>query len=192
MAGIAALLLGLVLVAVPERKAHLMEMVADPAYQAEHPVQVMTADELAFRIVDREPRLRIVDLRTAGESQQSPLPGAVNMTESEFFGRTGNALLEQRHMQKVLVATDERQARSAYLLLKKLGYENLAVLEGGLPEFQKTILDSSAFVSTGSRWENDVRDFREQARTQLRSLIEQERNKGQSVAKPAKKVSGGC
>ncbi|MBK6404808.1 MAG: YeeE/YedE family protein, partial [Holophagales bacterium] len=47
----------------PNRNARLVAKVNAPGYVPHHVVKPMTPDELAFRILDRAPRLRVVDLR---------------------------------------------------------------------------------------------------------------------------------
>jgi 3-mercaptopyruvate sulfurtransferase SseA len=95
-------------------------------------------------------------------------------------------------VKKVIVGDSEAQERIAYLLLQELGYENLAILQGGFDEFNKNILVASAFVPTGSRWDRDVKQFREQAHTDILKMIESNKNKGPKVPKLEKKIQGGC
>jgi rhodanese-related sulfurtransferase len=192
MAAIGVLALGLVLLVLPERKAHMISTVSNASYLAAHPVKIMTVDELAFRIVDKEQSIQIVDVRSADQYAKLALPGARNIALREFFSKDNNALFSQRHVKKVLVADDEAQEKSACLLLQKLGYDNVAALEGGLPQFKHTILDSTAFVSTGSRWDNDVRTFREKARTEIAGMIEAGKHIAPKAAKVEKKITGGC
>ena len=82
--------------------------------------------------------------------------------------------------------------KPACLLLQRLGYDNVAALEGGLPQFRHMILDSAAFVPTGSRWDNDVKTFRETARVEIAHMIDAAKNTAPKAAKAEKKVKGGC
>jgi hypothetical protein len=190
-AGAAVMALGLVFIAMPDRKAHLIGEVSDSSYVAAHPVDVMDADELAFRIVDREPRVQIIDIRPPQAYARLALPGSRNMQIKEFFGKDPIEVLSQRHVKKVLVGETEHDERAACLLLGLLGYENFAALKGGLQSFQNTILTAS-FVPTGSRWDGDVRQFRETARSQITQMIASAKNTGSKEPKKVKKVQGGC
>jgi rhodanese-related sulfurtransferase len=191
-AAAAVVALGLVFVALPSRREHMIAEVSDPGYLASHPVETMDADELAFRIVDQEPRVQIVDIRAPEAYAGLSLPGARNLQMAEFFGKDPIDALSRRHVQKVLVADTEKQERIACLLLARLGYENLVALEGGLPAFQHTILASSAFVPTGGRWDDDVRQFRETARGQILQMIADAKNVKPKEPKKVKRVQGGC
>lgn len=191
MGGI-AILIGILLVNLPDRKTHVINSVSTPAYAAQHSVELMTVDELAFRLVDQEPHLLLVDVRREEEFNKLSLPGAVNVQVSDFFAKEWDTQFAQRHRIKVMIADDESDARAAYYVLQKLGYENIAVLEGGLPKFQREILEGKAFVGTGGRHDADVAEFRIQARTTINAMIEQARKRPQSTEKRAKKIAGGC
>ncbi len=192
VAAIGVLALGVIFVVLPERKAHMISTVSNAAYVATHPVKVMTTDELAFRIVDKEANIQIVDIRTPEKYAQLALPMSRNIPMQDFFSKDWNSLFAQRHVKKVLVADDEAEARSACLLLHNLGYENVVALEGGLTQFKQVILDPTPFVPTGSRWDDDVKSFRETARTEINKMIEEGRNTAPKAAKKEKKIAGGC
>jgi rhodanese-related sulfurtransferase len=192
MAAIGILFLGLVFLILPERKAYMINTVSDASYIDSHPVNLMPVDELAYCIVDGEPNIQIVDVRNPDQFAKLALPGSRNISFRDFFSKDNNALFSQRHMKKVLVADDEAQEKAGCLLLKNLGYDNVAALEGGLPQFKHIILDSTVFVPTGSRWDNDVRSFRETARVQIASMIEAAKHIAPKVVKAEKKIVGGC
>jgi hypothetical protein len=80
----------------------------------------------------------------------------------------------------------------ACLLLQQLGYENITILRGGFAAFDKTILNPSTFIPTGTRWDPDVKSFREKARTGILKMILDDKNKGAAQPKKIKKIQGGC
>ena len=191
-AGAGVVALGLAFIAMPDRRAHVIGEVSDPAYLAAHPVAVMDADELAFRIVDHEPRVQIVDLRSPKAYAAFALPGSREIQMTDFFGKDPIEVLSRRHVKKVLVADTEREERAACLLLERLGYENVVALKGGLPSFRMTILTAATVVPTGGRWDEDVRRFRETARAQILQMIASAKDARPKEPKKVKKVQGGC
>ena len=192
LAGTGVIALGIVFIFLPDRKTHLINKVSDAAYLSMHPAKVMSVDELAFKIVDREPRIKMIDIRTPGAYAKDALPGSVNIPIGEFFGKDWMTMLSQRHVTKVILADDEAREHAAYLLLQELGYENLAVLGGGLGAFDSTILGAGAVVPSGGRWDADVVRFRDDARKDILAMIEKNRSGGAKVVKKAKKIQGGC
>jgi rhodanese-related sulfurtransferase len=192
VAGAGVVILGGVLLFLPDRRTHVIETVSSPAYQSALKVEYMDADELAFRIIDHEPRIQIVDIRTPDQFTRLSLPGSRNILLIDFFGKEAIPVFSQRHVKKVIVGESEEQERTALGLLRRLGYENTAVLRGGLPGFSSTILQPGTFVPTGTRWDADVRRFREEARTTLLSMIEESKKAGTKEVKKARKIQGGC
>ena len=189
-AGLVAL--ALVLALLPDYRSRLMAGATKEAAVAANLAERMTADELAFRIVDHEPRLKIVDVRSQTAFASSALPGSVNFALPDLLGKEAASTLSQRHVKKLIVGASEEQERAAYFLLKKQGFENLAILEGGMPAFNGTILAPVSFVSTGSRWDGDVRRFREGARTEILKQMQAAKAGGAKKPKVVKKVQGGC
>jgi rhodanese-related sulfurtransferase len=191
-AGLAVIVIGGIILFLPDRKTDLIGKVSSDEYQKAHVAPVMEIDELAFRIVDREPKIQIIDVRSAEEYSPIALPGSKNVAIRDFFSKESSPLFAQRHVKKVVVGADEAQERTACGLLHELGYENIAILQGGMPAFASSILQPSVFVPTGSRWDADVRQFREQARTTIQKMIEEGKKAGVKETKKAKKIQGGC
>lgn len=191
-AGVFAVLLGLILFLLPDRKAHMIDVVSNPSYIASHPVKSMSIDELAFRIVDKEPNFRIVDIRPTNEFANVALPNSNNFGMIDFFNKEWVSLFSQRHVKKVIVGNDEQEERAAALLLQRLGYDNIVYLEGGYSAFEKTIFDPSSIQATGSRWDGDVQRFHTEARMTIQKMITDAKNKPEKSAKVVKKIKGGC
>jgi rhodanese-related sulfurtransferase len=191
-AGMAVLAVGLVLLVMPDRKTELIGRVSDAGYMAGHPVATMDVDELAFRIVDNDPRLKIIDIRTPGAFGRLALPGSQNVALREFFSKDSAALLSLRHVKKVIVGDTETGERAACLLAESLGYENLAALRGGFGAFQATFLGSAAAPPEAGRWAADVAGFREKARGDILQMIANAKTTGVKVPKKQRKIVGGC
>lgn len=191
-AGVGVFALGVLFLFLPDRKTHIINMVSDPQYISTHPVVAMEVDELAFRIVDHEPNIRMIDVRPSEEFSKLALPGSLNATPRDLFGKDWISNLSQRHVKKVVIAQNEDQERITCLLLQELGYENLAILRGGFQAFDKTILNPAAFIPTGSRWDPDVKGFREKAHVEILKMIVEGKNKGTAQPKQVKKIQGGC
>jgi rhodanese-related sulfurtransferase len=191
-AGGGAIALGLVMLFMPDYKTRLARRVADSAFVASHPVREMTPDELAFRLVDKEPQFKILDLRAPADFTKTPLPGSVNLAENDLFGREWSVLLSQRRLKKIFIASDEATERAAFLLAQELGFENFAILKGGFPALDRTILNPAAFVPDGNRWDEDVKAFREEAKVQLQKMIADNKAPATKAPKKEKAVQGGC
>ena len=175
----------------PDRKARLVAKVNAPGYVPHHVVKPMTPDELAFRILDRDPHLRVIDLRAEAARKSRPLPGTIAVPAGDVLGREWRSTFSQRLVKKVLVAETEAEAKTAASLLVETGFENVAYLEGGYPEFERTVLSPAPPEGEG-RFAPVVERFREQARVALAERVRLERAAGTAAPKKVKKVQGGC
>lgn len=175
----------------PNRSARLVAKVNAPGYVPHHVVRPMTPDELAFRILDRDPRLRVVDLRPEAARKAQPLPGTVAVPAAEVLGKEWRSTFSPRMVRKVFVAGTEAEAKTAAFLLVETGFENVAYLEGGFDAFAQTVLSEKPPAGEG-RFAPVVERFREQARTALAERVKLEKAAGSAAPKKVKKVQGGC
>jgi rhodanese-related sulfurtransferase len=191
-AGALLLALAVVVLVLPDRRTKIIERVSSPGYVSSHAMASMEADELAFRIVDREPNIRIIDTRPADAYAKAPLPGSVNVQVHDLFGKEWISPWSQRHVKKVVVGESEETERTAAYVLAELGYENIALLRGGMGEFDRTILHPTVFVPAGNRWDGTVKEFREKAGREILKMIELAKSGPAKAVKAEKKVKGGC
>lgn len=191
LAGVALLAIGVFAAAWPDYRDRMLAKAGDEAYRRTHAVERMTPDEVAFRIMDADPLLLLVDVRPAAAFAKWTLPGAVNVSSTDLFGRGVPVGLAQLHRRKVFFAEDERQADEAAALARLLGFGNVAVLQGGLAQFRASILDAPGSSSSLPAADPDVKAFRENAGRRITELAN-----ARSAVKPAdrkpKKVAGGC
>jgi hypothetical protein len=191
IAGAGITMLGVMFIFMPSRQAHLTEKVQSASYGASHSVKIMSPDELAYRIIDKENSVQVVDMRLPEQFAALALPGSVNVQVKNLFGKELTPILSDRRVVKVVVGQSDKESQTAALLLQELGYENIAMLQGGLENFQKTILIPKS-QATGSRWDADVNTFRANASMVISQMIANAKNEQPKVAKQEKKIQGGC
>ena len=192
VAGTALLAVGLVLLVLPDYRTRMLAKAENRSRGSMPEVRAMTPDELAFRLVDREPRLLVVDVRGATGASSFPVPGALHLTVPDLLAQEWRPALGRRHVRKVVVGESEAQERTGAALLLELGYEIVALLEGGYGIFEQTILAGHPYVPTGNRWDADVARFRGTARPAILNLLQEGREVKKPQARKEKKVQGGC
>jgi rhodanese-related sulfurtransferase len=212
MAGAGLLALGVVLVFLPDYKERLYAEVSNEEYLRTHPVKEMTPDELAFRVIDRDPRLSIIDVRPDSQFAAMALPGSVNIEAKQIFQKEYSDVLGQRHKKKVFIGSNEIEARKAALIAVQLGYENVAVLCGGMDNFVRTVIlkspdakkhtcdfqvlfasnSTAQIVKEDPLQEKDTERFRSKASVTLTSMIKEAKSSAVKPVKLVKKVAGGC
>ena len=192
VAATAVVALGVVLFFMPDRKERLLAQVADPGYQKLHPARYMTADELAFRLLDADPRLVVIDLRTDDARKELALPRSVNVPLDALFGKEWAPLLGRRHSTRVFVDEDGSRGLQAALLAERLGYDNVRALQGGMAELRQTILEFVPAHPPTDAADADAYRVRSEARVLLAKQIAEAKSQVPPPKKIVKKVQGGC
>jgi|GEM_PF-422631 len=104
----------------------------------------ISSDQLSAEIISGM-SITLVDLRTQSEFSIYHLPGALNIPSSDIFLEDDNGKMKWEHVfsnedsKIVLYGNGSVQAIQTWTLLKRLKYQNITVLEGGLNGWFKTI-----------------------------------------------------
>lgn len=100
----------------------------------------LSSDEIAKRIIDGDPMLFIVDVRSSKEYDIYSLPGAINIPVSDILSDDWAGYLDQDILDIIFYSNDDVDSEQAWALCKQLGYQNLYVLDGGLNRWFGTIM----------------------------------------------------
>ncbi len=173
------------LAAIPDRKIRLTAEAADMAYLKRHPVRTVAPDELAIHLLERDPKMQLIDSRDAAAFGKSTLPGAVNIAAGNLFGKEPRNVLADDRILKVFFGKNTADGTTAAALARLNGYANVAVLHGGFDGFMTAVMNSS-----GAGVDLDTYAFRQRARTEIAAMIQQQR--APKTVKVVRRVQGGC
>lgn len=73
----------------------------------------------------------ILDVRSPQEYNEGHINGAINIPEYEIFTKANN-ILQNRNLKIIVYCKSGNRSKKAIKTFKKLGYENLYNLEGGI------------------------------------------------------------
>ena len=191
LAAAGVLAVGIVLAVLPDYKTRLISRAASASYDSAHPVPLISSDELAFRIIDHDPNIRIIDVRSKTDSTKMSLPGAVAIPVMSMFGKEWRDVLAQAHIKKIFVADGESEEKSAAHLAVLLGYENVLILREGLDDFAASVMHPGPPASAGARGDQDVYRFRQKASAQIAVMI-REQKAPKATEHIVKRIVGGC
>lgn len=186
-----AVVLGIIAIFLPEKKASLLADVKDKEYVSEYQFKMMTPDELVFRILDEDKKYVVIDTRDEKAFAAFTLPGAVNITPAQMFEKQSKKQLNVRGKKYVIVADDEQAGIAAAVVAMNLGVNEVSVLAGGLDAIKSQILNYQTPTDLSTRQAKDTDLFRKRAKVELAQLIEKNKNK-KVVKKEVKRVLGGC
>ena len=123
----------------------------------------LDTDLIAKRIIDADPSLFLIDVRSLYEYEEYALPGAVNIPVEELLLSQWEDYFEQDAMDVVFYSNSDVYADQAWVLSAQLGYDKLYVMKGGLNKWFKTIM-MPEMPSEGSPSEDfDLYSFRKGA-----------------------------
>ncbi len=162
------------------------------------PTRYMSTDEVAKILIQKDPSIELIDVRTPKEFDYFSLPNAINLpldsitTESsqEYFGIPG--------MNVIFFSNDAIQADQAWVMVKRLGFDATYVMKGGLNRWIETIIQAKEPTSGEARKAFELYQFRKGAQlyfTGAKVETSKAVNKHKVVVQRKKKkavASGGC
>lgn len=194
--------LGIIIAAVPPDRVKHFRLTADELLQeAGAGVQFVSPDVVADMLVQKDPSLRLIDVRTPEEFDAYHMEGAINIPLSSLLSDEYTDILHQDAYMNVLYSNGSVYANQAWMITRQLGYENNFVLEGGLNYWFGNILSPQAPSQTSPNEEFAKYDFRKSAAAALGggNIVATEGGatavravKPPVASKAKKKPSGGC
>jgi len=194
--------LGLILAAVPQNTTNPYKLTATQLLEEVNTrTQFVSPETVADMIVNKDPVLQLIDVRSQDEFENYSLPGAINIPVADLLSDQYADALNQDVKMNVFYSNGTLHANEAWMITRQLGYGNNYVLEGGLNYWFENILNPQKPSSTSSDEEFAKYDFRRAASQALGggSLVEQQANTKTASPKPViksipkkKKAAGGC
>ncbi len=160
-----------------------------------------TTDQVAAALMQNDPSLFLVDVRSPEQYKDFTLPGAMNIPFDSILSPKYVDILDQDVYNVVLFSNGTRLADQAWLVLRSYDYRGLKVMKGGLNEWYRTILHPVPPASTEvTKEEYDKYLFRKGAMyyfTGIRPAGTSSAPKPAAAPKPVvkhkkKEVTGGC
>ncbi len=156
-------------------------------------------DNIADMLIQKDPSLQLIDVRTPDEYDKFSLPGAVNIPLSEILSDDYVDFLDQDFKTNVFYSNGTLKSNEAWMITRQLGYENNYVLQGGLNYWAETIMNPIPPASTSPDEEIAKYNFRKGASMALGGSVENSTAGASKSAKPIiksrkkkKRVAVGC
>lgn len=124
----------------------------------------LSADEISDLIINEDPSLLLVDLRSAEEYEKFSLEGAINIPFENILSSENDNYLRRGEMKKVFYANSDEISEQAWILLRRAEYQNVFVLKGGLTKWIQTIMKPEKPADTASEVEKELYNRRMAAR----------------------------
>jgi len=192
------ILLGVVLVLLPDRQVVHSELSPKLLLQEiNDPARYLSTDRIAERLIDQDPSIFLIDVRTADEHEQYAIPGAMNIPLEEIMNEEWYDYLDQEDRDIIFYSNGDIYADQAWMLCKRKNYQHIFVMKGGLNCWFETIIQPNPPPQTASGEDFDLYQFRLGARQYFaggNAIIPDAETEKVIVTRKKKKstVEGGC
>lgn len=192
------ILLGFILVILPDRSESddlepemLLQEIIDPG-------RFLTTDMIAERLVNDDPSLFLVDVRSIYDYEEFTLPGAFNIPLEEILLDEWQGYLSQYGKDVVFFSNGSIRADKAWILSRREGHKEIFVMKGGLNEWFRTVMNPVPPPQTAPKEAFELYSFRRGAAQYFTggNTIEPPEVEAEKVTISRKKkktvVEGGC
>jgi len=124
--------LAIILLILPSKKSYNEINPEDLLRQINSSSRFITPDEVAGRMIEKDPSLVLVDVRSFEEFLSFTLPGAINIPLDELINPDQQEILSQEGMDFIFFSNGSIISDQAWILGKRLGLKNIFVMKGGI------------------------------------------------------------
>jgi sulfur-carrier protein adenylyltransferase/sulfurtransferase len=192
------LILSVILLILPEKKSTNEISPKALLYELKEQTHYKSTDEIAERLINQDPSIMLIDVRMSDSYFEYSLPGAENVPLEDILHPDWEEYLDQANKEVVFFSNSDVYAEQAWLLARRMGYENLYVMKGGLNHWFETIIQPVAPSEAASTTEFDLFEFRKGASIYFcggQSVVSDESTQDVVVVSRKKKktvIEGGC
>lgn len=134
--------LGIIIAAVPENTTRPYKLTADDLLiEVTEGRQFMSPDEIAQMLIDKDPTLQLIDVRSKDQFEKFSLPNAINIPLESLLSAEFEEVLNQDVKLNIFYSNSSNEANQAWMITRQLGYKNNYVLQGGLNYWASTIMN---------------------------------------------------
>lgn len=161
------------------------------------PTRYVSTDQVAKMIIQKDPTLELIDVRSADEYNKFSLPNSINVPLDSIVNEGGMDYFGIPGTNVVFFSNDDIKADEAWVLAKRLGFNATYVMKGGLNRWIETIIQPKepAEESPGTAFE--TYEFRKGAQLFFTGAkVEKTTTKKKKIVVRRKKkavvAAGGC
>lgn len=127
------------------------------------PTRYITTDQVAKMIIQGDPSLMLIDVRSEDDYAYYALPGAINIPLDSLLVNDNLSYLGVPGTKVVFVSNDDIKADQTWVIAKRLGYKSIYVLKGGLNCWMQTIIEPERPGDDASSEDFETYSFRKGA-----------------------------
>lgn len=161
------------------------------------PTRYVSTDQVAKMIIQKDPSLEIIDVRSEEEFNKFSLPNAISVPLDSILRSNNLSYFGIPGVNVVLISNDDIAADQAWVIIKRLGYQSAYVMKGGLNTWIETIIQPQEPAASAPEKDFEQYTFRKGAQLYFTGApVESVPSTQKEVVFQRKKktniVSGGC
>ncbi len=121
-------------------KVHVMQP-KELLYEVNKSGHFISTDEVAKMIMESDPSLLLIDVRSPEEFKKFSLEGAINIPADKLMDKDNRAYFDENDYTTVLYSNGTSIAEQSWLMLRSYDFKGNKVMRGGLNEWYKTIIN---------------------------------------------------
>jgi 3-mercaptopyruvate sulfurtransferase SseA len=151
------------LLIVPERQNYQQIKPENLMWDITQTSRFVTTDQVAQRIIEGDPTLELIDVRPIKDYESFSLANAISIPLDSLMVTDYQGYLGIEDMKVVFYGNDNIKADQAWVIAKRMGYNSIYVMKGGLNCWIKTIIRPVEPEETAPLDDFDLYQFRKGA-----------------------------
>ena len=125
----------------PQKRNRYVELnAAELLTELQRQEYYITPDALADLLIQQDPSVRLIDLRSPAEFAAYSLPGAVNIPLDSLLTDNWLGYVDQDVKQNIFFSNGSTLSTEGWMLVRQMGFRHNYVLQGGLNAWFTTIV----------------------------------------------------
>lgn len=120
-------------------------------------------EEVADRIIRKDPSLLLIDIRSEEDYAQFSLPGAINIPFASLLGEEARALYPREDYEIVFFGAGDVKSEQAWMIARRAGNQTARIMRGGLNRWAENIIQPTEPQPTASQEAFDLYQFQKAA-----------------------------
>ncbi len=167
-------------------------------WEVMQPTRYISTDDIAKMIIENDPTLELIDVRSVDEYEEFTLQNAINIPIDSIVIDSYQDYLGIEEMNAIFFSNDDIKADQTWVIAKRMGYKSIYVMKGGLNCWVNTIIKPVVPDETSSAEDFELYSFRKGASMYFTGSAidntDEGKKSGLTVTRKKKKAvaEGGC
>jgi len=112
------------------------------------PTRYVSTDDVAKGIIKNDPSLELIDVRSVAEFEKFSLTRSINIPLDSLLNKDNLGNFGVPGTKVIFVSNDDIAADQAWVIAKRLSYNNTYVMKGGINQWMETIIEPKQPLET--------------------------------------------